>query len=181
GGGDVVLTSGVPQPLGHRHGSGLQPAATAVTAGVLVALGLGGVLFGRGDWRHLSAGGWPTGAQWPALAVGLIYVGYAYTGWNAAAYLAGEVRDPARTLPHCLIGGVLTVVVLYMLVNLAYVYALDPVAMTAKSKDEVERVAELATGELFGPGAARVVAACLGLSRVASVSAYLLTGPRLAF
>ena len=91
--------------LGHRHSSGLQIVATAVTAAVLLLLAVGGMLFGAGDWNHLSAGGWPTAAQWPVLAVGLVYVCYAYAGWNGAAYLAGEIRDPARTLPRCLIGG----------------------------------------------------------------------------
>jgi APA family basic amino acid/polyamine antiporter len=148
---------------------------------VLLALGVGGILFGTGNWDHLSAGGWPTRTQWPVLAVGLVYVCYAYAGWNGAAYLAGEIRDPARTLPRCLIGGAATVLVLYLLVNVAYVYALDPAAMTGKSRDDVEQVAELAVRALFGETAARVVAAALGLCLVAAVSAYLLTGPRVAY
>jgi basic amino acid/polyamine antiporter, APA family len=177
----LILVIGVIHTLGHRHSSGLQLAATAATAGVLIALGLGGILFGRGDWKHLSVGGWPSGPQWPALAIGLIYVGYSYTGWNAAAYLAGEVRDPARTLPRCLVGGAATVIVLYLLVNLAYVYALDPVAMMGRSREEVEPVAKLAAAALFGPTVAGVIAMAFGLCLVASVSAYLLTGPRVAF
>jgi len=177
----LILAVGVVHTLGHRHNARLQAVTTGLTAGVLLALGVGGIAFGRGDWGHLAAGGWPTPGQWPALALGLIYVGYSYAGWNAAAYLAGEVRDPARTLPRCLIGGASTVIVLYLLVNLAYVYALDPVAMTARSEDEVKEVAQLAAEALFGREAAAVIAAALGLSLGASVSAYLLTGPRVAF
>lgn len=177
----LILAIAVVHSLGHRHSSRLQLAATVLTTAVLVTLGFGGVFFGRGNWNHLAVGGWPAAHQWPILAVGLIYVGYAYTGWNAAAYLAGEVRDPARTLPRSLIGGVLTVVVLYMMVNLAYVYALDPVAMQEKSKDEVQPVAELAAAALFGRPVGGATAAALGLTLMASVSAYLLTGPRVAF
>lgn len=177
----LTLCAAAFHVLGHKQSSAFQIAATAVKAAVLVALAVGGLLFGRGDWSHLSAGGWPTGEQWPALATSLIYVGYAYAGWNAAAYVAGEVRDPGRLLPRCLIGGTATVVVLYLLVNLAYVYALDPAEMTRKSFGEVEKVAELATAALFGPEAAVLVALALGLSLLASVSAYLLTGPRVAF
>ena len=88
----------------------------------------------------------------------MIYVGYAYAGWNAAAYVAGEIRDPNRLLPRCLIGGTATVVVLYLLVNLAYVYALDPTAMPQKSFPEFSKVAELATAALFGPESAMVTA-----------------------
>lgn len=176
----LILGVGVVHTLSHRHSSGLQVVATAVTAGVLLLVALGGILFGRGDWSHLSAGGWPSTRQWPVLAVGLIYVSYSYAGWNGAAYLAGEIRDPARTLPHCLLGGTVTVVILYLLVNLAYVYALDPVAVTAMSEKEARPVAELAVRALFGEVAARAIAAALGLCLVATVSAFVLTGPRVA-
>jgi APA family basic amino acid/polyamine antiporter len=177
----LILAVGVTHTLGHRHSSGLQALATLVTGCVLVALAFGGMLFGRGDWGHLSAGGWPTATQWPVLAAALIYVSYSYAGWNGAAYLAGEIRDPARTLPRCLIGGALTVTALYLAVNLAFVYALDPAAMTAKSEKEVRPVAELATRALFGEAAARLVGVALGLCLVATVSAFVLTGPRVAF
>jgi len=178
----LIVAVGVTHTLGHRHSSGLQLAATVTTACVLLGLALGGILFGTGDWNHFSAGTWPTRSQWPALAIGLIYVAYAYAGWNAAAYLAGEIRDPARTLPRCLIGGAATVILLYLLVNVAYIYALDPVAMAGKTKDEeVQPVAELAIAALFGTEAARVAATALGLCLVATVSAFLLTGSRVAY
>jgi APA family basic amino acid/polyamine antiporter len=177
----LIVAIGFIHTLGHRHSSRMQTAATVTTAVVLVAIAGGGILFGRGDWHHLSAGSWPTGSQWPALAVGLIYVCYAYAGWNAAAYLAGEIRDPARLLPRCLIGGTATVIVLYLLVNAAYVYALDPAEMTRKPEEDVKRVAELAADALFGRSAADLIAVGLGLALVGTVSAYLLTGPRVAF
>jgi APA family basic amino acid/polyamine antiporter len=177
----LILIVGFIHTLGHRHSSGLQSVATAVTAAVLLAIGVGGVLFGTGDWNHLSASIWPAREQWPVLLVGLIYVSYAYAGWNGAGYLAGEIQNPARTLPRCLIGGTLTVTALYLLVNVAFVYALDPAEMTSKTEKEVEPVAELAVRAMFGPAAARVVAVALGLCLVATVSAYVLTGPRVAF
>jgi len=176
----LILVVAVIHARGHRHSAGLQAVATMVTAGVLLALALGGILFGRGDWSHLSAGGWPAASQWPVLAPWLILVGYSYSGWNGAAYLAGELRHPARTLPRCLVGGAVTVIILYLLVNLAFVYALDPDQLKALPDETVRPVAELATGALFGPAAARVVGASLGLCLVATVSAYILTGPRVA-
>lgn len=177
----LIAGVGVVHTLGHRHSSRLQTAATITTGVVLVAIAAGGIAFGRGDWNHLAAGGWPMHTQWPALAVGLIYVCYAYAGWNAAAYVAGEIRDPARLLPRCLIGGTVTVVVLYLLVNAAYVYALDPAEMTRRPEQDVQRVAVLAADALFGSEAARVIGAVLGLTLVSTVSAYMLTGPRVAF
>ena len=177
----LILTVGVIHTLGHRHSSGLQAVATVVTGAVLLAIGVGGILFGRGDWNHLSASTWPTATQWPVLAVGLVYVSYAYAGWNGAGYLAGEIRDPVRTLPRCLLGGTLTVTALYVLANLAFVYALDPAEMMSMSEKEARPVAELAVRAMFGESAARVVAVALGLCLVATVSAFVLTGPRVAF
>ncbi len=177
----LILLIGLTHTLGHNHSSRLQVAATILTAVVLIVLSGGGLLFGRGDWNHFSVGGWPSGKQWPALATGLIYVGYAYGGWNAAGYLAGEIRNPARTLPRCLIGGASTVMALYLLVNVAYVFALDPTEMRNRPEDEVKAVAKTATNELFGPEAAFGISFALGLGMMATVSAALLTGPRIAY
>lgn len=177
----LIVAVGVTHILGHQHSTRLQTGATITTGCLLVAIALGGLIFGRGDWSHLSTSGWPSSSQWPVLAVMLVYISYSYAGWNAAAYLAGEIRNPARTLPRCLIGGTATVIVLYLMVNLAYAYALDPVAMTQKTEDEVRPVAELAAHALFGPPTGRLVGASLGLCLVATVSAFLLAGPRVAF
>ncbi|MEX2172647.1 MAG: APC family permease [Pirellulales bacterium] len=167
--------------MGHRESAWLQVTATLVKISILIGLIVAGLVIGRGDWNHLNASSWPTSNQWPALAIGLIYVGYSYSGWNAAAYIAGEIRDPQRLLPQALISGCLAVVVLYLLVNLTYVYALDPEEMMRRSPGEVERVAELAAEQLFGPRAAAAIAVLLGIGLMASVSAYLLAGPRLTY
>lgn len=185
----LILGVAAVHALGARHSAGLQATATVVTAGVLLLLGGGGLLTGRGDWGHFGRGGWPAGDQWPALAVGLIYVGYAYAGWNAAGYLAGEIRDPVRTLPRCLVGGTLSVLALYLLVNAAYVYALDPAWMAARdeagrplrSDDEVRQVARLAAVALWGSWVGGAVGVAFGVVLLASVSAYVLTGSRVAY
>jgi APA family basic amino acid/polyamine antiporter len=167
--------------LGQSESGRFQIAITTVKFALLLGLGVGGLLFGKGDWGHLSAGHWPTASQWPALATGLIYVSYAYSGWNGAAYLAGEIRDPAKLLPRTLLWGTLTVLALYLLVNLAYVFALDPHGMAALPPDEVQKVAETAVVRMFGRETANVFGVLIGLSLVASASAYVLTGPRVTF
>ena len=177
----LILALGLTHTRGHRHSSWLQITATSITSAVLLLIAVGGLLFGKGDWSHLAAGGWPTGDQWRALGVGLVFVGYAYAGWNGAAYLAGEIRDPVRNLPRALIGGAATVMVLYLLVNLAYVYALDAGTLGGRPDDEVDRIAGLAVRALFGETAGRAVVAALGLCLVAAVSAYILTGSRVAY
>lgn len=169
--------------LGQSESGRFQVAITTIKFVLLLGLGVGGLLFGKGDWGHLNAGHWPTADEWPALATGLIYVSYAYSGWNGSAYLAGEMRDPARLLPRTLLFGTLTVTALYLLVNLTYVFALDPKAMTELSFDDpaVEKVAETAVVTMFGRETANVFGILIGLSLVASASAYVLTGPRVTF
>jgi len=169
--------------LGQTESGRIQVVVTAAKVLLLAALGAGGLLFGKGDWTHLTVGHWPTADQWPALASGLIYVSYAYSGWNGAGYLAGEIRDPARLLPRTLLWGTLSVVALYLVVNLAYVFALDPTEMAGRTFDDpaVEKVAETAVTGMFGREVANVFGVLIGLGLVASASAYVLTGPRVTF
>lgn len=175
----LVLT--VAHCLGHRESSGLQIVSTLVKLLLLVALVVLGIGWGDGDWSHFAASHVPDTSEFFVLGVGLVYVSYSYTGWNAAAYVAGEVRDPGRLLPRSLIAGCATVMVLYLLVNLTYVYALDPHEMTQRSIPEVIPVAQLAAEQLFGSRVAAVVSVLLGLGMLASVSAYILSGPRIVF
>ncbi len=177
----IVLALTVVHSFGAQHSRRLQIGATLIKVTILLSLVGLGLIFGNGDWNHLRASTWPRADQWPALAVSLIYVGYAYAGWNGAAYLAGEIRQPARLLPKCLLGGAATVTIIYLAVNLTYIYALDPVQMMKFSSQQVEKVAELAIQHLFGDRVARVTSLLLGLGLLASISAYILTGPRVAY
>lgn len=167
--------------FGHRQSSIIQVISTSVKLLILFGLALPGLLVGKGNWNHLSQGGMPTYDQLPALGVGLIYIGYAYSGWNGASYLAGEVRDPRKLIPRALITGCLVVIGLYLLLNLTFVYALDPTEMKTLPMDQVARVAELAASRLFGSQVSTVLSTLLGLTLVASVSAYLLAGPRVMY
>lgn len=167
--------------FGHRQSSIIQVLSTCIKLLILLGLALLGLLAGKGNWNHLAQGGIPSLDQIPALGVGLIYIGYAYSGWNGASYLAGEVRDPRQLLPRALITGCLVVVALYLLLNLTFVYALDPAEMKQLPIEQVARVAELAASRLFGTQVSTVLSTLLGLTLVASVSAYLLAGPRVMY
>jgi APA family basic amino acid/polyamine antiporter len=167
--------------FGHRQSSIIQGISTIIKLTILFGLAILGLLIGKGNWSHLSQGGLPSYGQLPALGVGLIYIGYAYSGWNGASYLAGEVREPRRLIPRALITGCLVVIGLYLLLNLTFVYALDPAEMKQLPIDQVARVAELAASRLFGTQISSVLSTLLGLTLVASVSAYLLAGPRVMY
>ena len=165
--------------LGQRQSARVQIVTTLAKLVVLMGMGLAGILSPKADWSHLAASHWPDQAEWGTLAVGLIYVGYAYAGWNSAGYLAGEIRDPGKLLPWSTLGGCTLVAALYLLLNLVYILALDPQGMRQRPVEEVGPVADLAMRELFGPGVANLLSVVLGLGLIASVSSYLLAGSRL--
>lgn len=108
-----------------------------------------------------------------AFAVSLIYVSYAYTGWNAATYLTSELDDPSRQLPLILGGGTLLVLVLYVGLNWAFLRAAPMPAM----EGEVE-VGYIAATYIFGPLGADIMGVTLALLLVSTVSAMIVAGPR---
>ncbi len=108
-----------------------------------------------------------------AFAVGLIFVTFSYSGWNAAVYLAGEVRNPRRNLPLALILGTGLVTVLYISLNVVFLGAV-PVAELSG----VIEVGHVAARSLFGEGAARVLSAIIALGLISTVGALIMTGPR---
>ena len=108
-----------------------------------------------------------------AFAISLIYVRYAYTGWNAATYLSSELIDPQRTLPGILITVTLIVTILYVALNFVFLYA-APVDLL-QGQIEIGYVAAQAA---FGDIGARCTRLILALVLVSTVSAMTIAGPR---
>jgi len=102
---------------------------------------------------------------------------FSYSGWNAASYVAEEVRNPGRNVPLALGLGTVAVVVLYLALNLLYLYALPPAELGALDGRLVDTVAE----RLFGFVAGDVLAVFSIVSLAASISAMVLAGPRVYY
>ncbi|MDE0062439.1 MAG: amino acid permease [Gammaproteobacteria bacterium] len=108
-----------------------------------------------------------------AFAVALIYVSYAYTGWNAVTYLSSELREPQRVLPLVLTVGTAAVALAYVLLNFTFLYAAPIDAMAG----ELE-VGYVAARHVFGERGAAVMGVALALLLVSTVSAMIMAGPR---
>jgi APA family basic amino acid/polyamine antiporter len=163
---------------GAQRGGKLQVVLTVGKTAAIVALIVFGLTLGSGDWGHFrdtSQGLLPAQA-FRNLPISLIFVLYCFSGWNAAAYLAGEIREPHRNLPLALLAGTLIVTVLYFGLNLLFLYALPIAEMSG-----VLEIGEKASVALFGPVASHFVAALMALSILASASAMVLAGPRVYF
>lgn len=174
----IIVAITVPNLFGHRQSAWTQNLTTTVKLGLFAALAIAAFLFGEGRFSHIAEGQ-PVGEVDLGTAVTqLFYVMFAYSGWNAAGYLAGEVKDPARTLPRSLLLGAGSVIVLYLALNLVFAYA---VPLADVGIENAERIPQLAVENLFGQGVSGVFSILLGLAFLATVSAFVITGPRVYY
>jgi APA family basic amino acid/polyamine antiporter len=108
-----------------------------------------------------------------AFAISLIYVNYAYTGWNAATYIAGEMADPTRHLPRVLAVGTLTVMLLYVALNAVFLLVAPMHEMVGKVE-----IGFVAATHIFGERGGELMSLVLAVLLVSTVSAMMLAGPR---
>lgn len=112
-----------------------------------------------------------------AFGIAMIYVSYAYAGWNTSTYIVSEVHDPQRNVPRSLLLGTALVTLLYIGLNAAFLYATPIDAIQAL--DEKERVGLLAAEYIFGPIGGRLVGSVICLGLVSFISSMLWAGPRI--
>lgn len=159
-----------------RLGAVIQNLSTG--AKVLAVVGLSAAIFAfapGGQANPLSAEAMGA-ANWPGIGIGLIAALWAYDGWENLTTLSGEVKNPQRNLPIALIGGVLVVIVAYLLINAAYLRAL-PLPQLAASKS----VAADAAGTVLGRGGASLAGALVMLSVFGTLNGSILSSPRVFF
>ena len=171
----VVLALTAVHATSSQAGSRLQIVITAVK--VLLIVGFIGAGLLRASPQPLAFA--PSAAGWrqllsPAFAVSLIYVSYAYSGWNAAAYLTGEIKQPQRNLPPILLVGTALVLLLYVGLNFVFLYS-TPLGQLA---GQVE-VGFVAATRLFGAAGGRLMGGLIAALLVSTVSAMIFAGPRI--
>lgn len=158
--------------LGVKPGGRLQAIIAGTVVGSIILMVISGFMSGRGDWREITQGSAPTGLWW----VALIQVSFAYSGWNAAAYLAGEVKNPRQTLPRALLGGTVAVAILYLALNVLFLYAVPH-----DSWEPTIAIGKVAAERLFGPVGATVIIAIISITILGSVSSMTASGPRVYY
>ncbi len=159
--------------------------SAGLTAGVTVAkvLLLAGLaallLMAATPWEVIAATSSTDGAvlgPWQGFGVAMLTVVYSYSGWGSTTYLTGEVRDAERVMPRILIGGVVLVIMLFLLVNAAYLVALPMDEIAASPA-----VAASAALARLGTWGGRFVAVVVVVSVLGSLVGSMLTAPRLTF
>ncbi len=171
----LVIALTLVHASSRRNSGGLQLIFTILKVGVIVGFCLTALTIAdvpqplsflpkAGDEVLLTSG---------VFAVSLIYVSYAYTGWNAATYLSSELESPQRTLPVILMTGTLVVMILYLALNFTFL-SVAPMDSMAGELEVGYIAAQFAFGDLGG----RFTGLVLALLLVSTVSAMTLAGPR---
>jgi APA family basic amino acid/polyamine antiporter len=166
---------------GIRGGIRFNDCVTLFKLVGIITIIVAAAAIGKGNVSNLSYVSPAYGAmgladKWGAFANSLIFVMFCYSGWNASAYVAGEIKAPQKNLPRSLMLGTLVVVLLYLGLNAVYFYGAN--VDTLANKVEVGLIAASA---LFGKAGAILVTAVLSISLVASASAMTLAGPRVYY
>jgi APA family basic amino acid/polyamine antiporter len=174
----IVLAFTAVNVVGVSQVAALQNVLTMTKLLVIGGFLVLGFAVGNGDWGHFSESMTRTSSS-PLLsqfAVSLIFVFYGYSGWNAAVYVAEEIRDPERTLPLALVSGTLIVAAIYAALNVLYIYA-NPLGELAG----VLAVGAKASASLFGERAGGLFSGAMAVSLLATVNAMSMIGPRVYY
>jgi len=161
--------------LGLRLGSRVQNVLTILKILILVGLTSLGLIFGNGSGPKLSLEGVETSGVM-AIGTAMMLVMFAYSGWNASAYIAGEIKRPKSTIPVSLIGGTSIVIVLYLAINL-FIFRMVPYSDLKGVIPVVETASVQAFGEWMGKGVSLLV----GVGLLSCLSAFIMIGPRVYY
>jgi APA family basic amino acid/polyamine antiporter len=174
----IVVVFTLVNLVGISQVAALQNVLTATKLVVIGAFLVLGFTVGSGDWGHFSqaAERWSTNTLAGQFAISLIFVFWGYSGWNAAVYVAEEIREPERTLPIALVLGTLFVAVVYTLLNILYIYASPLESM----KGVIAVGAHTATA-LFGERVGGIFSAAMAAALLATVNAMCMVGPRVYY
>src|SRR5476649_2053633 len=170
----VVWLVSLVQLGGLRHSSTFQLIATILKVVLIVAFLIAGFVVGTPqpisfapaavDFTHVTSA---------PFAIGLVFVMYSFSGWNAATYIIGEMRTPQRNLPRALLTGTLIVLILYVALNAVFLHT-TPIDKLSGQLD----VARIAGSHIFGEIGGRIVGAMICIGLISSISAMMWIGPR---
>jgi APA family basic amino acid/polyamine antiporter len=170
----IVWLVSIVQLTGVRHSSTFQLVSTVLKVVLIVAFLIAGFVIGTpqpvsftpdvSDFAHITSA---------PFAIGLVFVMYSFSGWNAATYIIGEMRMPQQNLPRALLTGTLIVLVLYVALNAVFLHT-APIDKLSGQLD----VARIAGSYIFGELGGRIVGAMICIGLVSSISAMMWIGPR---
>jgi len=160
--------------LGAKVQNGLTILKILLVAGLIVA----GFTVGEGTFKNFEV---EQSFQfnfegWKSIGLSLMFILFAFSGWNSATYIGSEIRNPGRVIPRSLLISTGVVTVLYILLNLFFVYAIPPEQMVGEPE-----IGGLAAGNAFGAVAETVLSLLISFALFSSLSAFIILGPRVYY
>ncbi len=174
--------------LSVAFGGKFQAFLTALKVFMILGLTLAIFGFGQGaSWSHLSSHAGVLNGAWPGLsAFGAAMIGalWAFDGWNNMPMVAGEIRNPSKNIPLALIIGMGSVLLIYLLANLSYFYALSTTEVAnsfSRIHPQALPVATMAATKAFGSIAAAILSIAFVFSALGAMNGSILTNARVPY
>jgi len=161
---------------GLSFGSRMHNLFTIGKISIILLLIVGGLLWGNGSFEHFNVPLVASDVFSGNFATSLIFVSFAYTGWNASVYLGNEIKNPGRNIPRSIIAATVFVIGAYLLLNITYIYALEKSAMYG-----VEDIGLLASTQLFGTKLGSFFGIAIAFCLLSSASSMIMLGPRVYY
>lgn len=163
---------------GLKFGTRIQNYLTLLKVLLIAVLVFAGLLWGKGNWVHFSmeqSTGFTFGSI-KTMGLSLMWIMFAYSGWNASTYIGSEIKDPQRNIPRSLLLGTALVMIMYVGLNIVFVYAIPPEAMKG-----VISIGGLAVKNLFGSVLELAFSLMIAFALFSSLSAFIILGPRVYY
>lgn len=179
----VVVVIGLIHTLNLKAGVQFQKVFTLIKVAIIAIFIVAGLMGGNQTGINFQQ----SGAAWDEIftssfAVSLVYVSYAYSGWNASAYLAGEIKNPAKNLSRSIFWGTLAVTLMYVLINAVFLMAAPKAEMvvdtTGSAAFAPKEVGIIASKYIFNHWVGNAMGIVISLLLVSTISAMIIAGPR---
>lgn len=176
----IILFFGAMHMVGVKRGTALQNGLTIVK--ILIVVCLIGLGLNAADFSslHRLTAAYPVPPEGPsgfsAVGLALLIVMFAYSGWNGASYIAGEIKQPEKNLPRAMLGGTVLTVIIYLLLNIVFLLAAPGESIIGK-----DEIGAIAARSLFSPALNNLFTLSIAVILLSAVSVQTMVGPRVSY
>jgi len=159
-------------------GAKVQNMLTLLKVLLITGLVVAGFTIGEGSMRNISESG-PFNFDftgWKSLGLSLMFIMFAFSGWNAATYIGSEIKNPQKVIHRSLLFSTVIVTILYLLLNMFFIYAIPPGQIAGEPE-----IGGVAAGYAFGSTAETVISLLISFALFSSLSAFIILGPRVYY
>ena len=173
----LILLFSLVHIVGVEKGSFVQNTLTVVKLGIIAVFIIAG-FFALMNLKPIPVSDIISieNTEWKSVGLGMLLVLYAYSGWNGATYLAGEIKNPEKNVPRALFWGTLLTIFIYLIMNLIYFFSVPASELTGQGTP-----AFLAATRLFGKGVSIIFSVAFCIILLSSISAQIMIGPRVYY